>query len=58
MTLVQAAGGVEHLAAVAEFAENGELTPVIDRRYPFDDIAAAIEYQKTGHASGKVTVTL
>lgn len=36
----------------------GKVTPVIDRRYTFSDVPAAIRYQETGRARAKVVVTL
>jgi NADPH:quinone reductase-like Zn-dependent oxidoreductase len=44
--------------ALTKFIEDGKVTPVIDRCYPFDEIRAAIQYQETGHAKGKVVITL
>ncbi|GIG92262.1 NAD(P)-dependent alcohol dehydrogenase [Plantactinospora endophytica] len=38
--------------------EEGKVSPVIDRRYPFADIRAAVRYQEQGHSPGKVVVTL
>jgi NADPH:quinone reductase-like Zn-dependent oxidoreductase len=38
------------------FIEDGKITPVIDRRYPFEEIPAAVRYQEEGHAPGKVVV--
>jgi NADPH:quinone reductase-like Zn-dependent oxidoreductase len=46
------------LAILAEMVQAGKLKPVIDRQYPLEQIAAAIRYQETGHARGKVIVTL
>ena len=46
------------LGELAALVERGAVTPVIDRSYPFDDLRAAIAYQETGHAKGKVVVTL
>ncbi|MCR6485658.1 NAD(P)-dependent alcohol dehydrogenase [Amycolatopsis sp. OK19-0408] len=46
------------LGELAALGERGQLTPVLDRSYPFDDLRAAIAYQEAGHAKGKVTVTL
>ncbi|HEX4702847.1 MAG TPA: NAD(P)-dependent alcohol dehydrogenase [Pseudonocardiaceae bacterium] len=51
-------GERHNLVTLAEFIEDGKVTPVIDRRYPFDEIRAAIEYQEAGHAQGKVVVTI
>jgi NADPH:quinone reductase-like Zn-dependent oxidoreductase len=48
----------DHLATLTELIEDGKVTPVIDRSYPFADIRAAIRYQEQGHARGKVVITL
>ncbi|GGL49585.1 NAD(P)-dependent alcohol dehydrogenase [Planomonospora parontospora] len=47
-----------NLTTLAELIEDGRLTPVIDRSYPFEEIPAAIAYQEQGHATGKVVVTV
>ena len=44
------------LDAVLEHVVAGRLRPVIDRHYPLDDVAAAVEYVATGHARAKVIV--
>ncbi|OLF19154.1 NAD(P)-dependent alcohol dehydrogenase [Actinophytocola xanthii] len=46
------------LLTLTELIEDGRLTPVIDRTYPFADLPAAMAYQEEGHASGKVVVTV
>jgi alcohol dehydrogenase len=46
------------LAQLAELMEKGNLKVVIDRTYPFTDIAEALSYLETGHAKGKVVVTM
>jgi NADPH:quinone reductase-like Zn-dependent oxidoreductase len=58
LTQATPARGKELLAAVAELIEDGAVTPVIDRRYPFGELPAAVRYQEEGHASGKVVVSL
>ena len=35
----------------------GQVKPVIDRRFPLDDVAAALRYVDDGHATGKVVIT-
>jgi NADPH:quinone reductase-like Zn-dependent oxidoreductase len=47
-----------HLRIISEFLADGRVKPVIDRRYAFDDIPAAVRYQEQGHVPGKVVVTL
>lgn len=46
------------LATLGTLIEAGQVTPVIDRRYPFDELPAAVAYQEAGHAPGKVVVTV
>jgi NADPH:quinone reductase-like Zn-dependent oxidoreductase len=46
------------LTILADMLQSGKIKPVIDRQYPFEQIGAAIRYQETGHARGKVVVTL
>ncbi|MBF8194346.1 NAD(P)-dependent alcohol dehydrogenase [Nonomuraea sp. K274] len=46
----------QNLITLTEFIESGRLTPVIDRRYTFDEIPAALRYQEEGHATGKVSI--
>ena len=48
----------EDLTAVAELMAAGKLTPVIDRRYGLGDVPEAVRYLETGHARGKVVITL
>ena len=44
------------LEILAELVEAGTVTPVIDRRYPLDQVAAAVAYLGKGHARAKVIV--
>jgi len=44
--------------ALTTFIEDGTVTPVIGRRYPFDDIRQAVRDQERGHVPGKVVVTV
>jgi NADPH:quinone reductase-like Zn-dependent oxidoreductase len=46
------------LMTLTDLVHDGRLTPVIDRRYPFDDLRAAVTYQEAGHAAGKVVVAV
>ena len=48
----------EHLQALTRLIEDGKVTSVIDRRYPFAEISAAVEYSMAGHAAGKVVVPI
>jgi NADPH:quinone reductase-like Zn-dependent oxidoreductase len=46
------------LALMKELLETGKVKPVIDRCYPLDELPEAIRYYGTGHARGKVVITV
>jgi NADPH:quinone reductase-like Zn-dependent oxidoreductase len=48
----------EHLQTLTGLIEDGKVTPVIDRRYPFAEISAAVGYSAAGHVAGKVVVPI
>jgi NADPH:quinone reductase-like Zn-dependent oxidoreductase len=48
----------EDLLVLAELAESGKITPVIDRTYPLGEAPDAIRYLEAGHAQGKVVITV
>jgi alcohol dehydrogenase len=35
---------------------SGQLTPVLDRMYPLNEVPAAIEYSESGRARGKIVI--
>jgi NADPH:quinone reductase-like Zn-dependent oxidoreductase len=48
----------EHLLAVTELIEAGNLMPVVGRTYPLADTAAGLRDVEGGHARGKVVITV
>lgn len=44
------------LVALTELIEAGKVTPAVERTYPLDEAAAAIQHMVDGHAHGKVVV--
>jgi len=48
----------DDLAVLRDLLDAGKLTPVIDRTYSLNEIAEAVRYLETGHARGKVVVTV
>jgi NADPH:quinone reductase-like Zn-dependent oxidoreductase len=46
------------LVVLTGLVESGKVTPVIDRTYPLEEAAAAIERMQAGQARGKLVVTV
>ena len=46
------------LTTLTTLIEDGKVTPVISRTYPFHDIREAVRYQEQGHVPGKIAVTI
>ncbi|HCA79379.1 MAG TPA: alcohol dehydrogenase [Bacteroidetes bacterium] len=45
------------LVLLKDLLEAGTIVSVIDRRYPFSEVAEAVRYLEEGHARGKVVIT-
>ncbi len=54
IAMVSAHATDKDLEVLTELIESGKVRPLIDRRYPFAEIPAAIAYLEEGHAKGKV----
>ena len=48
----------DDLVALKELIEAGKVTPVLGRTYPLSRAAQAIDHIGTGHAQGKVAITV
>ncbi len=53
-----AAPNHQDLATLTELVESGKLRPVIDQTYPLPQTAEALRHIETGHARGKVVITV
>ncbi len=49
---------ITDLAVLKELIEAGTLRPVIDQTFPLHETPAALRHIKTGHARGKVVITV
>jgi NADPH:quinone reductase-like Zn-dependent oxidoreductase len=49
---------IDDLHRVHDFIEAGKVKPVIDRCYPLEQAAAAHRHSETGHAQGRIIVTV
>ncbi len=58
ITMVPTAWSREDLLAVTELVEAGTLRSVVDRSYPLADMAQGLRYVETGHARGKVVISV
>jgi NADPH:quinone reductase-like Zn-dependent oxidoreductase len=48
----------QDLVFLKSLLESGKVVPVIDQSYPLNETAEAIRYLETGHARGKVVITV
>jgi NADPH:quinone reductase-like Zn-dependent oxidoreductase len=49
---------LEHLLALVDLLESGQVVPAVDRAFPLAEAAKAVRYVEEGHARGKVVVTV
>jgi NADPH:quinone reductase-like Zn-dependent oxidoreductase len=48
----------DDLRVLAEMMTAGKVTPSIERTYALEDIALAMQYARSGHARGKLVITM
>jgi NADPH:quinone reductase-like Zn-dependent oxidoreductase len=58
MKSLSAKSNQKDLLAVRELLEAGKVKPVVDKRYPLHESAEAMRHLGTGHARGKIVITV
>jgi NADPH:quinone reductase-like Zn-dependent oxidoreductase len=58
MKFLTAKANKNDLELLANLLDNGSIKPVIDRRYPLDKTADAMNYLSQGHSTGKVIINV
>jgi NADPH:quinone reductase-like Zn-dependent oxidoreductase len=58
MGLVSAKPDQQDLVCMKELFEAGQVRSVVDRCYPLKEAGEAMHYLGTGHARGKIVVTI
>ncbi|HEX4631743.1 MAG TPA: NAD(P)-dependent alcohol dehydrogenase [Chthoniobacterales bacterium] len=48
----------EDLGVLRALTESGKITPALTKTYPLTEVAAAYKYLETGHAQGKIAITI
>jgi NADPH:quinone reductase-like Zn-dependent oxidoreductase len=54
----EAKANIKDLNFLKELLETNKVKPVIDRLYPLSETAEAVRYIETGHARGKIVITM
>lgn len=56
--IISAKSNQKDLAVIKELLEAGKVVPAIDKRYPLSEVPEALRYLGTGHARGKIVITV
>lgn len=49
---------VERMDHLADLVARGDVRPVVDRAYPLEEVSEALRYLTTGHAIGRIVLTM
>lgn len=55
---ISAHANLQDLLTLKEMLEAGKIAPIIDKRFPLSEVPEAMRYLGTGHARGKVVITV
>ena len=58
MEMIMAHLDKDDLGTLRDLMRDGRVTPVVDRTYPLSQVPEAMRYLETGHARGKVVITV
>ncbi len=58
LTALLSKESADDLSALAQLVEQGRVRPALERTFPLDEAAKAIDHVAAGHARGKVALTL
>jgi len=48
----------EDFLLLTDMFAQGQVKPVVEQTYPFENISAAMRHLGTGHAKGKIVITM
>lgn len=55
---MSAGGNFQSRGGIGPLLDTGKITSIVDRTYPLSEVPEAIRYLETGHAKGKVVITV
>jgi NADPH:quinone reductase-like Zn-dependent oxidoreductase len=58
MGMIMAHQDKDDLGTLRDLMRDGKVKPVVDRTYPLSQVPEAMRYLETGHARGKVVITV
>jgi NADPH:quinone reductase-like Zn-dependent oxidoreductase len=58
MRLLAAKASANDLEFIIQLVEEGKIKPIIDKTFPLDKTAEAVQYIRQGHARGKIVINV